>query len=71
MEASNEFYNQVHKRLNGDYNKSMNIAWILITIINVSLLMLMIFIQHSKQIIKKLPTNKPARKRKPPASKAA
>jgi len=57
MEASNEFYNAVHKRLDGDYKKSMFIAWILITVINVSLLMLMIFIQHAKQVVK------PVRKR--------
>jgi hypothetical protein len=71
MGASNEFYNAVHKRLNGDYELSMDFAWVLITLINVSLLMLMIFVQHSKEIVKKLPMSKPARKRKPPASKAA
>ena len=68
MEASNEFYEAVHKRLDGDYKKSMNIAWVLITIINVSLLMLMIFIQHSKEVVKsvrKSPVRKPIAKKKP------
>jgi hypothetical protein len=66
MEASNEFYNAVHKRLDGDYKKSMFIAWILITVINVSLLMLMIFIQHAKQVVKpirKRVTRKPTVKK--------
>jgi len=53
MDTANEFYNTVHTRLNSAYNKSMTIAWILITVINGSLLMLMIFIQHSQKITKK------------------
>lgn len=66
MEASNEFYNAVHKRLDGDYKKSMFIAWILITVINVSLLLLMIFIQHAKQVVnpvRKRVTRKPTVKK--------
>jgi hypothetical protein len=67
MQASNEFYNAVHNRLNGDYKKSMNIAWILITVINVSLLLLMIFIQHAKEVVvkpvRKRTTRKPAAKK--------
>jgi len=58
MDAANEFYNIVHGRLNSAYNKSMTIAWALISTINVSLLMLMIFIQHGNKIVKK-PVRKP------------
>jgi len=53
MDTANEFYNTVHTRLNSAYKKSMTIAWILITVINGSLLMLMIFIQHGQKIVKK------------------
>jgi hypothetical protein len=53
MDAANEFYNTVHTRLDSAYKKSMTIAWILITVINGSLLMLMIFIQHGQKIVKK------------------
>lgn len=53
MDTANEFYNTVHTRLNSAYKKSMTIAWILITVINGSLLMLMIFIQHGQKIMKK------------------
>jgi hypothetical protein len=53
MDAANEFYNTVHTRLNSAYKKSMTIAWVLITVINGSLLMLMIFIQHNQKIVKK------------------
>jgi hypothetical protein len=53
MDAANEFYNTVHVRLDSAYKKSMTIAWILITVINGSLLMLMIFIQHGQKIVKK------------------
>ena len=58
MDAANEFYNIVHGRLNSAYNKSMTIAWALISTINVSLLMLMIFIQHGNKNVKK-PVRKP------------
>jgi hypothetical protein len=53
----------------------MTIAWILITVINFSLLMLMLFIQHAKETIvpskpvRKPSTKKPVRKRKPTAPK--
>jgi hypothetical protein len=53
MDTANEFYNTVYTRLNSAYKKSMTIAWILITVINGSLLMLMIFIQHGQKIVKK------------------
>jgi hypothetical protein len=53
MDTANEFYNTVHTRLDSAYKKSMTIAWILITVINGSLLMLMIFIQHGQKIVKK------------------
>jgi uncharacterized integral membrane protein len=75
MNTANEFYNAVHNRLDNAYKKSMTIAWILITVINLSLLMLMIFIQHSKETVapnkpvKQLPAKKPVRKRKPAAPK--
>ena len=61
MTTANEFYNTVHARLDSAYRKSMTIAWILITVINISLLSLMIFIQHSKEIVK--PVNLPSRKK--------
>jgi hypothetical protein len=77
MNTANEFYNAVHNRLDNAYKKSMTIAWILITVINLALLMLMIFIQHSKETIapnkpvKQLPAKKPVRKRKPSVPKVA
>jgi hypothetical protein len=75
MNTVNEFYKTVHSRLDIAYKKSMTIAWFFITIINISLLLLIIFIQHAKQTVlprksvKKLPIKKPVRKRKPSAPK--
>jgi hypothetical protein len=50
MDTASEFYQLVHLRLNTAYHRSMQIAWILITIINVALLMLIVFIQHQHQL---------------------
>ena len=60
MDTANEFYKTVHSRLDIAYKKSMTIAWVFITIINISLLLLIILIQHMKNVkpVKKLPTKK-------------
>jgi hypothetical protein len=60
MDTANEFYKTVHSRLDIAYKKSMTIAWIFITIINISLLLLIILIQHMKNVkpVKKLPAKK-------------
>jgi hypothetical protein len=50
MDTASEFYELVHNRLNTAYQRSMQFAWILITIINVALLMLIVFIQHQHQL---------------------
>ena len=56
MDTANEFYKTVHSRLDIAYKKSMTIAWVFITIINISLLLLIILIQHMKNVkpVKKL-----------------
>jgi hypothetical protein len=60
MDTANEFYKTVHSRLDIAYKKSMTIAWIFITIINISLLLLIILIQHMKNVkpVKKLSAKK-------------
>jgi len=57
-----KFTKNVYTRLEQDYQTSMKLAWILITIINISLIILVISVQHHNKTIlaskTKLSTNK-------------
>ncbi|NBV27540.1 hypothetical protein EBS02_00755 [bacterium] len=58
-----KFTNDVYARLKSDYQMSMNLAWILITIINISLIILVISVQHHNKTIStssnaKVPANR-------------
>ena len=74
MDTVNEFYKTVHSRLDIAYKKSMTIAWVFITVINISLLLLIIFIQHMKNVkpVKKLSAKKSTKnnqtRKKPPTT---
>ena len=69
MDTANEFYKTVHSRLDIAYKKSMTIAWVFITIINISLLLLIILIQHMKNVkpVKKLSAKKSTKNKSKPA----
>jgi hypothetical protein len=68
MNTVDKFTHQVYQRLQHQYQASMYLAWVLITIINLSLLLLVLSIQHSRQSIpvkKSTPIKRPVTRKKP------
>ena len=51
MNTIDKFTKNVYTRLEQDYQASMKLAWILITIINISLIILVISVQHHNKTI--------------------
>lgn len=66
MTAIQQFTDRVFERLQHQYQASMNLAWVLIIVINLALLMLVLTIQHSRQLV---PVKKPRAPAKPRAKK--
>ena len=68
MNTIDKFTKAVYTRLEHDYKLSMTLAWILITIINISLIILVISVQHHNKSLasNNLPSNtsKPTIKKK-------
>jgi hypothetical protein len=50
MTAIQQFSDRVFERLQHQYQASMNVAWVLIIVINLALLMLVLTIQHARHI---------------------
>jgi hypothetical protein len=68
MNTVDKFTHQVYQRLQHQYQASMYLAWVLIIIINLSLLLLVLSIQHSRQSIpvkKSTPIKRPVTRKKP------
>jgi CHASE3 domain sensor protein len=68
MTTIQQFTDQVFERLQRQYQASMNIAWVLIIVINLALLMLVLTIQHSRQSVpvkKSVPAKRPVTRKKP------
>lgn len=57
MNTIDKFTKDVYTRLENEYQYSMKLAWLLITIINVSLLILVIVIQHNYKLIHNISNN--------------
>jgi len=64
MNTIDKFTKNVYTRLEYDYQMSMKLAWILITIINISLIILVISVQHHNKTILVANTKVSANKRK-------
>ena len=62
MTAIQQFTDRVFERLQRQYQASMNVAWVLIIVINLALLMLVLTIQHARHIV---PVQKPAPVKRP------
>jgi hypothetical protein len=62
MNTIDKFTKDVYARLEHDYQLSMTLAWILITIINISLIILVISVQHHNKSL--INSSKPAAKKK-------
>ena len=68
MTAIQQFTDRVFERLQLQYQASMNIAWVLIIVINIALLMLVLTIQHARHVVpvkKSLPAKRPVIRKKP------
>jgi len=68
MNTVDKFTHQVYQRLQHQYQASMYRAWVLIIIINLSLLLLVLSIQYSRRSIpvkKSTPIKRPATRKKP------
>jgi len=62
MTAIQQFTDRVFERLQHQYQASMNVAWVLIIVINLALLMLVLTIQHSRHLA---PVQRPAPVKRP------
>ena len=62
MTAIQQFTDRVFERLQYQYQASMNVAWVLIIVINIALLMLVLTIQHARHLV---PVQKPALVKRP------
>jgi len=62
MTAIQQFTDRVFERLQRQYQASMNVAWVLIIVINIALLMLVLTIQHARHVV---PVKKPAPVKRP------
>lgn len=70
MVTTEQFSDQVYARLQKQYSLSMTLAWSIIILINVALLLLVLVIQHSKEIITPVKSvRKPMKAKKPVARK--
>ncbi len=63
------FTDNVYNRLKNQYRNSMQLAWILISLINLALLVLVVCLQHKKPVIKRTPPRKTTTTRKKPIGK--
>ena len=68
MTAIQQFTDRVFERLQHQYQASMNLAWVLIIVINIALLLLVLTIQHSRHMT--VPQLAP-KARRPPAKPRA
>ena len=68
MTAIQQFTDRVFERLQRQYQASMNLAWVLIIVINIALLMLVLTIQHARHLVpvkKPVPAKRPVVRKKP------
>jgi uncharacterized integral membrane protein len=68
MTAIQQFTDRVFERLQRQYQASMNVAWVLIIVINIALLMLVLTIQHARHVVpvkKSAPVKRPVVRKKP------
>ena len=68
MTAIQQFTDRVFERLQHQYQASMNLAWVLIIVINIALLMLVLTIQHARHVVpvkKSTPVKRPVVRKKP------
>jgi len=68
MTAIQQFTDRVFERLQSQYQASMNVAWVLIIVVNLALLMLVLTIQHSRHLApvqKSAPAKRPVVRKKP------
>jgi hypothetical protein len=68
MTAIQQFTDRVFERLQHQYQASMNVAWVLIIVINLALLMLVLTIQHSRHLApvpRPAPVKRPVVRKKP------
>ena len=68
MTAIQQFTDRVFERLQRQYQASMNLAWVLIIVINIALLMLVLTIQHARHVVpvkKSAPVKRPIVRKKP------